>query len=213
MRLMGLEAIYPKPRLSQPGDDNNRKYPYLLRGLNIERANQVWAADITYVRLRRGFVYLTAIMDWYSRYVLSWALSTTLDVCFCLEVLREALARSRPEIFNTDQGCQFTSGAFTDILEGAGVSISMNAKGRVFDNIFVERLWRTVKYEEIYLKDYEDVDDARCGIGDYFRFYNNQRLHQALSYRTPAEGYFGGEEKVSLNTPGSIPGNLKLVCV
>ena len=176
MRLMGLEAIYPKPRLSLPGDDNSRKYPYLLRELKIERSNQVWATDITYVRLWQGFVYLVAIMDWYSRYVLSWTLSTTLDVDFCLEALREALAAARPEIFNMDQGSQFTSAAFTGVLEDAGVAISMDGKGRVFDNIFVERLWRTVKYEEIYLKDYQDVDEARRSLGAYFRFYNQERL-------------------------------------
>lgn len=213
MRLMGLEAIYPKPRLSLPGDDNSRKYPYLLRGLKIERPNQVWATDITYVRLWQGFVYLVAIMDWYSRYVLSWALSTTLDVDFCLEALREALAIARPEIFNTDQGSQFTSGAFTGVLEDAGVAISMDGKGRVFDNIFVERLWRTVKYEEIYLKDYQDVDESRRGIGVYFRFYNQERLHQALGYRTPAEVYFSVEKEISSITANSISGSLQLAGV
>lgn len=213
MRLMGLEAIYPKPRLSLPDDDNSRKYPYLLRGLKIERPNQVWATDITYVRLWQGFVYLVAIMDWYSRYVLSWALSTTLDVDFCLEALREALAMARPEIFNTDQGSQFTSGAFTGVLEDAGVAISMNGKGRVFDNIFVERLWRTVKYEEIYLKDYQDVDESRRGIGVYFRFYNQERLHQTLGYRTPAEVYFSVEKEISSITANSISGSLRLAGV
>lgn len=213
MRLMGLEAIYPKPRLSLPGDDNSRKSPYLLRGLKIERPNQVWATDITYVRLWQGFVYLVAIMDWYSRYVLSWALSTTLDVDFCLEALREALAIARPEIFNTDQGSQFTSGAFTGVLEDAGVAISMDGKGRVFDNIFVERLWRTVKYEEIYLKDYQDVDESRRGIGVYFRFYNQERLHQALGYQTPAEVYFSVEKEISSITANSISGSLRLAGV
>ena len=213
MRLMGLEAIYPKPRLSLPGDDNSRKYPYLLRGLKIERPNQVWATDITYVRLWQGFVYLVAIMDWHSRYVLNWALSTTLDVDFCLEALRQALAIARPEIFNTDQGSQFTSGAFTGVLEDAGVAISMDGKGRVFDNIFVERLWRTVKYEEIYLKDYQDVDESRRGIGVYFRFYNQERLHQALGYRTPAEVYFSVEKEISSITANSISGSLRLAGV
>lgn len=213
MRLMGLEAIYPKPRLSLPGDDNSRKSPYLLRGLKIERPNQVWATDITYVRLWQGFVYLVAIMDWYSRYVLSWALSTTLDVDFCLEALREALAIARPEIFNTDQGSQFASGAFTGVLEDAGVAISMDGKGRVFDNIFVERLWRTVKYEEIYLKDYQDVDESRRGIGVYFRFYNQERLHQALGYQTPAEVYFSVEKEISSITANSISGSLRLAGV
>lgn len=213
MRLMGLEAIYPKPRLSRPGDDNSRKYPYLLRGLRIECPNQVWAADITYVRLWRGFVYLVAIMDWYSRYVLSWVLSTTLDVFFCLEALEAALAIARPDIFNTDQGSQFTSTAFTGVLEDAGVAISMDGKGRVFDNIFVERLWRTVKYEDIYLKDYEDVDEARCGIGGYFGFYNHRRPHQALGYRTPAEVYFGDEKDAVAATTDSIWPSLQLAGV
>lgn len=213
MRLMGLEAIYPKPRLSLPGDDNSRKYPYLLRGLKIECPNQVWATDITYVRLWQGFVYLVAIMDWYSRYVLSWALSTTLDVEFCLEALRQALAIARPEIFNTDQGSQFTSGAFTGVLENAGVAISMDGKGRVFDNIFVERLWRTVKYEEIYLKDYQGVDESRRGIGIYFRFYNQERLHQTLGYRTPAEVYFSVEKEIPSITANSISGSLRLAGV
>jgi len=210
---MGLEAIYPKPRLSLPGDEDSRKYPYLLRGLKIECPNQVWATDITYVRLWQGFVYLVAIMDWYSRYVLSWALSTTLDVEFCLEALREALAIARPEIFNTDQGSQFTSGAFTGVLENASVAISMDGKGRVFDNIFVERLWRTVKYEEIYLKDYQDVDEARRGIESYFRFYNRRRLHQALGYQTPAEMYFGVGKEIPSMTANSISSGLQLKCV
>ena len=213
MRLMGLEAIYPKPRLSLAGDDNSRKYPYLLRGLKIERPNQVWATDITYVRLWQDFVYLVAIMDWYSRYVLSWTLSTTLDVHFCLEALREALTIAKPEIFNTDQGSQFTSGAFTGVLENAGVAISMDGKGRVFDNIFVERLWRTVKYEEIYLKDYQDVDEARRGIGCYFRFYNRQRLHQALGYQTPAEVYFSVGKEIPSMTANSNSSGLQLACV
>jgi len=193
LRLMGLEAIYCKPRLSRPGGPEHRVFPYLLHGLRIVRPNQVWSADITYIRLREGFVYLVAILDWFSRYVLSWALSTTLDVWFCVEALREALGRARPEIFNSDQGSQFTSEAFIGVLEGASVSISMDGKGRVFDNIFVERLWRTVKYEEVYLKDYGDVDEARWGLGRFFRFYNQARLHQALGYRTPVEVYVGME--------------------
>ena len=213
MRLMGLEAIYPKPRLSRPGDDGSRKYPYLLRGLKIEHPNQVWAADITYVRLWQGFVYLVAIMDWHSRYVLSWELSTTLDVQFCLEALREALAMAKPEVFNTDQGSQFTSGAFTAVLEDVGVAVSMDGKGRVFDNIFVERLWRTVKYEEIYLKDYQDVDEARCGIGAYFRFYNRCRVHQALGYRTPAEVYFGQVEPADAVSDNFVADVLRLAGV
>lgn len=191
LRLMGLEAIYPKPRLSRPGGPEHRVYPYLLRGLTIDRPNQVWAADITYIRLWRGFVYLAAVMDWYSRYVLSWSLSTTLDCWFCVEALRRALAVGRPQIFNTDQGSQFTSAASIDILREAGVAISMDGRGRAFDNIFVERLWRSVKYEEVYLKEYGVVDEARRSLRDYFTFYNTERLHQSLGYKTPAEVYFG----------------------
>jgi putative transposase len=196
LRLMGLEAIYPKPRLSIP-DSEHRVYPYLLRGMSIVRPNQVWMTDITYIRLTQGFVYLIAIMDWFSRYVLSWELSITLDAQFCVSALERALLMARPEIFNTDQGSQFTSVAFTDVLKNAGVSISMNGKGRCFDNIFVERLWRTVKYEEVYLRDYTGVDDARRSIGRYFKFYNDVRLHESLSYRTPAEVYFGRAVAVS----------------
>ncbi len=212
MRLMGLEAIYPKPRLSMP-DSQHRVYPYLLRGIRVERPDQVWCADITYIRLLQGFVYLVAIMDWFSRYVLSWRLSVTLDAYFCVDALEQALRAGRPQIFNTDQGSQFTSIAFTDVLNSTGVSISMDGKGRVFDNIFVERLWRTVKYEEVYLKDYRDVDEARCSIGAYFGFYNHQRLHQALDYRTPAEVYSGDGETARLNPAGSISCNQQLVCV
>ena len=197
MRLMGLEAIYPKPRLSRPGGREHRKYPYLLGGLTIERANHVWATDITYIRLWQGFVYLVAIMDWHSRYVLSWSLSTTLDAYFCVEALRRALAIARPEIFNTDQGSQFTSDGFIGVLKDFGISISMDGRGRVFDNIFVERLWRSVKYEEVYLKDYETVDDARQNLAGYFHFYNYERLHQSLGYLTPAEVYFGYEADFS----------------
>jgi putative transposase len=193
MRLMGLEAIYPKPRLSRPGSQEYRKYPYLLRGLMIERPNHVWAADITYIRLWQGFVYLVAIMDWYSRYVLSWSLSTTLDAYFCVEALRQGLAIARPEIFNTDQGPQFTSDEFIGVLKEAGIAISMDGRGRVFDNIFVERLWRSVKYEEVYPKDYQRVDEARQNLTSYFHFYNYERLHQALEYKTPAEVYFDYE--------------------
>jgi putative transposase len=190
MRLMGLEAIYPRKRLSVPGEGHKR-YPYLLRGLEIVRPDQVWSADITYIRLRRGFLYLAAILDWYSRYVLSWTLSSSLDAAFCVWALEEALARGRPEVFNTDQGVQFTSEGFTGILESRGIAISMDGRGRVFDNIFSERLWRTVKYEEVYLKDYADPREAREGLRAYFRFYDEQRPHQALDYRTPAEVYEG----------------------
>ena len=189
-RLMGLEAIYAKPRLSASGKAHKR-YPYLLRDVVIERADQVWSADITYLRLRDGFVYLVAILDWRSRYVLSWELSSSLEGEFCVRALEAALARSQPEIFNTDQGVQFTSEAFTGVLEGREIAISMDGRGRVFDNIFSERLWRTVKYEEVYLRDYADIEEARHGLRAYFRFYNHERLHQALSYHTPAEVYAG----------------------
>lgn len=205
LRLMGLQAVYPKPRLSRPGGPQHRLWPYLLRGLSIDRPDQVWAADITYIRLWRGFVYLVAVMDWYSRYVLSWALSVTLDGWFCIEALRQALCLGRPQIFNSDQGTQFTSKGFTDILEQAGAAISMDGRGRVFDNIFVERLWRSVKYEEVYLKDYGLVDEARRGLGDYFAFYNSERPHQSLGYRTPAEVYFGNEVVIADALPG-VPG-------
>jgi putative transposase len=188
MQVMGLKAIYRRPRTSTPAP-GHRIYPYLLSGMEITRPNQVWAADITYIPMARGFLYLVAIIDWCSRYVLSWRLSNTLDAGFCVEALEEALRKGRPEILNTDQGAQFTGEAFTGILEQQGVRSSMDGKGRYSDNLFVERLWRTVKYEEVYLKVYQDGRDARMGIGDYFRFYNTERLHQALGYRTPAEVY------------------------
>jgi putative transposase len=190
MRLMGLEAIYPKPRTTVPGG-GHKVYPYLLRNLEITRPNQVWSADITYVPMRRGFLYLVAVLDWYSRYVLAWKLSNSLDEAFCVEALEEALAGARPEIFNTDQGVQFTGRAFTGRLESAGVAISMDGKGRALDNVFVERLWRAVKYEEIYLKAYEEVADCRDGLGGYFPFYNQERPHQHLDYSTPWETYRG----------------------
>lgn len=188
MRIMGLEAIYPKPRLSKPGT-GHRLYPYLLRGVPIVRPDQVWSVDITYIRLASGFIYLVAVLDWFSRYVLSWGISVTMDVAFCIEALEEALAKGRPDIFNSDQGSQFTSAEFTGCLEKAAVKISMDGRGRVFDNIFVERLWRTVKYEEVYLKDYADVREARQNLGRYFDFYNRERLHQNLGYRTPEAAY------------------------
>ncbi len=184
MRLMGLETIYPKPRLSL-GGPGHKIYPYLLSGVPIERINQVWSTDITYIRLRHGFVYLTAVMDWYSRYVLSWEISVTMETSFCVAALDWALRRGKPEIFNTDQGSQFTSCDFTKRLLDEGIQISMDGRGRVFDNIFVERLWRTVKYEDIYLKDYTDVPMLIGGLGDYFDFYNRERPHQSLAYRTP----------------------------
>jgi putative transposase len=184
MQRMGLAAIYQRPRTSRPASAH-RIYPYLLRGLRIERVHQVWAADITYIPMARGFLYLVAVMDWVSRYVLAWRLSNLLDADFCIEALEEALRQGRPEIFNTDQGSQFTGDGFTGVLRGHGVAISMDGRGRFADNIFVERLWRSLKYEEVYLRAYENVAQARHGIAAYFEFYNHQRLHQALGYRTP----------------------------
>ena len=188
MRTMGLKAICRRPRTSQPAP-GHKIYPYLLSGLKITRPNQVWAADITYIPMARGFLYLVAIIDVYSRYVLSWRLSNTLDAGFCVEVLEEALKKGRPDILNTDQGAQFTGEAFTGLLHQHGVRISMDGKGSYNDNLFIERLWRSVKYEEVYLKAYQDGRDARIGLSNYFRFYNTKRLHQALGYRTPAEVY------------------------
>ncbi len=188
MRTMGLEAIYPKPRTSTAGQ-GHKVYPYLLRNVTIERPDQVWSADITYVPMTSGFMYLAAVIDWYSRYVIAWKLSNTLDGSFCLEMLEEALEGGRPEVFNTDQGVQFTAAAFTRCLERAGVAVSMDGRGRALDNVFVERLWRTVKYEDIYLRGYEEVPELHQGLGRYFGFYNEERLHQSLGYRTPAAVY------------------------
>jgi putative transposase len=191
MRLMGLEAMVPQARTSRPSPAH-ATYPYLLRGLDINRVSQVWAADITYVPLAHGFAYLVAIMDWYSRRVLAWRLSNTLDPGFCVDALEQALARfGAPEIFNTDQGAQFTSESFTGVLLRRSVRISMDGKGRCIDNVFVERLWRSVKYEEIYLHAYDDLRDARAGIGRYMTFYNESRPHQALGYQTP-RAFFDG---------------------
>ena len=188
MGLMGIEAIYPKRRTTRPAA-GHRIYPYLLRNVEVTRPNQVWSSDITYLPLRHGFLYLTAVIDWYSRYVLAWRLSNTLEGSFCLEALDEALALGRPEIFNSDQGSQFTAAAFTSRLEACGIAISMDGRGRALDNVFVERLWRTVKYEEVYLKEYADGWDAEASLASYFRFYCQERVHQALQYRTPAEVY------------------------
>ncbi len=194
MRLMGLEAIYPKPKLSAVRA-GHRIYPYLLRNVRIERPDQVWSTDITYVPLASGFMYLAAVIDWFSRYVLAWRLSNTLDGSFCLEMLDEALRRGKPEVFNTDQGVQFTAQAWTGRLEAAGVQVSMDGKGRCLDNVFVERLWRTVKYEDLYLWRYEGVPELQHGLGRYFPYYNEERLHQALDYRTPAAVYREGRAK------------------
>ena len=186
MRLMGLEAIYPKPNLSKRRQDH-KIYPYLLKGVKIVKPDYVWSTDITYIRVGRGFVYLTAIIDWFSRYVVSWRLSNTLEPDFCVDALNEALAQSQPQIFNTDQGSQYTSEQFLAPLIDHGVQISMDSKGRALDNIFVERLWRTVKYEEVYIKEYRTARDAYLSLKKYFLFYNNERLHQSLDYMTPAE--------------------------
>ncbi len=191
MRMLGLQAIYPKKRLTLENKEH-KKYPYLLRDLAIERPDHVWCSDITYIRLRGGFVYLTAVMDWHSRFVLSWDLSITLDTEFCMTALDRALESSRPEIFNTDQGCQYTSIQFTDRLKEHGIQISMDGRGRCFDNIMIERLWRSVKYEEVYLKEYASVRDCRDSLGKYFEFYNRERRHQGLDLWTPWEVYESG---------------------
>ncbi len=188
MRVMGLEAIYPKPRLSDPAV-GHRIFPYLLRNVTITRPNQVWSTDITYIRLSGGFAYLMAILDWYSRYVVAWEVSVSLELSFCVTALDWALQTGRPEIFNSDQGAQFTSPEFTGRLQAHAIAVSMDGRGRALDNIFVERLWRTVKYEEVYLKDYLTVRDAITSLSAYFRFYNHERPHQSLGYRTPAAVY------------------------
>jgi putative transposase len=190
MKRMGIEALYRKPNTSKPAP-GHKIYPYLLRGLTIDRPNQVWAMDITYVPMARGFVYLAAVVDWFSRRVLSWRVSITLEAAFCVEALEEALARhGRPEIFNTDQGSQFTSLDFTDVLLKAGIAISMDGKGAWRDNVFVERLWRSIKYEEVYLRAYDTVSEARASIGRYFAFYNGRRPHSSLDRQTPDQAYF-----------------------
>ncbi len=194
LRQMGLEAIYPGPRTST-ATAGHRIYPYLLRGVPITRVNQVWSTDITYVRLRRGFCYLVAVIDWFSRYVLAWEVNPSLDVGFCLTALDRALEASTnsglPAIFNSDQGAQFTSAVFTARLAAREIAISMDGRGRALDNIFVERLWRSAKQEEVYIHDYQTVDEARSSLDRYFAFYNTQRLHQALAYQTPAAVYWG----------------------
>lgn len=191
MREMGIQAIYPKPNLSKPASDH-KKYPYLLRGLVIDHPDQVWATDITYIKLNGGFIYLVAIIDLYSRKVLSWRISNTMDVSFCLEALFEAFKKyGKPKIFNSDQGSQFTSIEFTQELENRKIRISMDGKGRATDNIFIERLWRSLKYEDIYIKEYETIAECTLGVTKYFEFYNTERFHQSLSYKTPDEIYFG----------------------
>ena len=218
MQLMGLQTLYRKPRTSKPGP-GHKIYPYLLKGLKITRPNQVWAADITYIPMQKGFLYLVVILDWYSRHILSWRLSNTLENNFCLEALREALQQGKPEIFNTDQGSQFTSQEFTALLESQGIRISMDGSGSYTDNLFVERFWRTLKYEEVYLKAYQDAREARTEIGRYIQFYNTERPHQSLEYKTPAEVYYAepiavvkegmlisGKHSQSVYTSGRIAG-------
>ena len=189
MQQMGIEALYPRPTTSRPNLEHT-VYPYLLHDVAVVRPNQVWATDITYIRMRRGFLYLVAILDWFSRYVLSWQLSNSLDRSFCIEALDAALVIATPDIFNSDQGCQFTSNEFTARLLAQDVRISMAGQGRCYDNIFAERLWRTVKYEEVYINDYDDAAHAHANLHRYWTFYNNERLHQALDYRTPHEVHF-----------------------
>lgn len=188
-RLMGLEAIYPKPNLSKMSEEETVKYPYLLRGLKIEKVNQVWSTDITYIPMQQGFMYLTAVIDWYSRYVLAWDVSNTMETDFCMGVLKASLIDNKPEIFNTDQGSQYTSAVFTGLLLANEIKISWDGKGRALDNIFVERLWRTVKYEHIYLHAYKDGKALRKGLAEFFKFYNQERLHQSLGYQTPEQVY------------------------
>ncbi len=210
MRLMGLEAIYRRPNTSKPAP-GHRVYPYLLKGVDVNRVDQVWSADITYIPMAQGFLYLVAIMDWHSRHVLAWKLSNTMDTDFCVTALEAALGKGRPEVFNTDQGAQFTSDAFTQTLQERGIRVSMDGKGRYLDNIFVERLWRSIKYEEVYLKAYQTVAEARVGINAYLEFYNRRRPHQSLGYRTPAEVYQKGqaEKRVAAQEAGLPSGLVK----
>ncbi len=214
MKLMGITAVYRRPNTSKPAP-GHKVYPYLLRGVTVSRVNQAWGADITYIPMAHGFLYLVAIIDWYSRCVLAWRLSNTLDVHFCLDALEEALSKGTPEIFNTDQGSQFTSEAFTGMLLQRGIQVSMDGKGRCRDNIFVERLWRSVKYEEVYLKAYQNVPEARAGIGAYMGFYNEERPHQALGYRTPREVFEEGRVSNKSGGPedqeGGVTGNQPVV--
>jgi putative transposase len=205
MRLMGLEAIYQAPRTSTP-HPAHRVYPYLLKGLAIERPNRVWCADITYIPVQRGFLYLVAIMDWATRHVLAWRLSNTMDASFCVEALNDALARyGHPEIFNTDQGSQFTSLDFTGVLRDAGVAISMDGRGRCMDNIFIERLWRSLKYEAVYLHELTDGFKAERVIGEWIGFYNTERPHSALAGQTPAEAYGAGQPVDMMDKPDGLP--------
>ena len=210
LRRMGLKAVFASPNTSKPHPEN-KIYPYLLRDMAINRVNQVWSTDITYIRLSQGFAYLVVIMDWHSRYILSWRISNTLDNSFCIEALEEALNKyGNPEIFNSDQGRQFTSEDFISVLSAKNISISMDGKGNVFDNIFVERLWRSVKYENVYLNNYQNIPESRNGLEKYFEFYNRERFHQALDYKTPWDIYFGrykdfkADDIICLNSNESV---------
>lgn len=189
MIILGLEAVYPKPRLSF-NPEEHKKYPYLLNGITANKPNHIWGIDITYIRLNGGFIYLTAIIDWYSRFIINWEISTSLHADFCVSCLTEALSKKKPEIMNQDQGVQFTSSEYLEVLINKDVQISMDGKGRCFDNIFTERLWRTIKYEEVYLKNYQTVNEAKESLSQYIHYYNNQRLHSSIDYRTPCEVYY-----------------------
>jgi len=200
MREMGLQAIYPSKKLNlSQRNKQHKKYPYLLKNLEIVRINQVWSTDITYVRLKNGFAYLTVIFDWYSRYVISWKLSATLENDFCIQALKEALEIAKPEIHNSDQGVQYTAENYIAVLEEKGIQISMDGRGRCMDNIFTERLWRTVKYENIYLYDYQNIEEARVGLTEYFQFYNHRRIHQSLNYQIPAQIYLPNNQLIFKN--------------
>jgi putative transposase len=216
MRLMGLEAIYPKKRpKTSESEPSHKKYPYLLRNIAITRPNQVWGTDITYLRLEDGWAYLVAIMDWYSRYVVAWRVSLTLESDFCIAALNTALNENMPEIFNSDQGTQFTDNDFTKILAAQNIRISMDGRGRFMDNIFTERLWRTVKYENVFLKSYRNIAEAENGLAEYFLFYNTERRHQSLNRQTPAEVYFNHQrsnQKFTISTP-PILSNLSTITV
>ncbi len=209
MREMGLQAIYPRSKLNLSlGDKQHKKFPYLLKNLEIVRINQVWSTDITYIRLKNGFAYLTVIFDWYSRYVLSWKLSTTLENEFCIQALKEALETATPEIHNSDQGVQYTAENYIAVLKESGIQISMDGRGRCMDNIFTERLWRTVKYENIYIHDYQNIEEARIGLTQYFQFYNHRRIHQSLDYKTPAQIYLPVNQLIFKNQIHLIEANL-----
>jgi putative transposase len=215
MNVMGIEAVYPKARKNTSNsDDSHKKYPYLLRGIAAKYPNHIWGTDITYIRLEHGWAYLVAIMDWHSRYVIAWELSPTLEIEFVLQNLNRALQTATPDIHNSDQGSHFTSPSYTDLLTQRNIQISMDGRGRCMDNIFTERLWRTVKYEEVYLKSYADIEDAKRNLARYFQFYNHERPHQALGYNTPAETYFGSENfKKIQNVENTRTHNLNLVSI